>query len=191
MNYTHFTAKEIQTQRRQVTYWRPHCPKGTQTHIFWLFFHSIPALIIEFYTLFVVLSPGKCLRFSKKTILGKCKWMAILSTGWQRALSVPLWRLLRFLTLPEMYILKDVTVWLHSLLEDKNTMSWQKNDCLGFYYFLDILALHCVNVKGNYYLSFGCGAEQFSLAFSVMGRVMQCCHFGEGLVFRDQQLSGL
>lgn len=39
---------------------------------------------------------------------------------------------LRFLTLPEIYVLKDMNIWIHSLLGVKTQDHAEKNDCLGF-----------------------------------------------------------
>lgn len=103
---------------------------------------------------------------------------------------------LRFLTLPEMYVLKDMTIWIHNLLKDKNTVTQchdEKNNCPGFLLFLGLSGIPLHRRQGKLPPEcWICEAEQFSLALclAVLGTVMQCYRFGEGLVFRDQQLSG-
>lgn len=55
MNYTHFTAKEIEIQRGQATYPRLHCPGGTQTQVFWLFPLQTDSDIVLYMALVILL----------------------------------------------------------------------------------------------------------------------------------------
>lgn len=148
---------------------------------FWLFPLQVGSDIV-FYRVCVVLSPESVFDSLKKDT-GKMQMDGHPIRGVEESLAYSSVQIfLKFLTLPEIYILKNMTIWIPSLLKIKTQGHAEKNDCVGFLIFLGGVGIKLHSSQEKLIPEFACGAERFAPALSleVPGRVMRGPHFGRG-----------